>query len=378
MDMRTSLVFVCGFALTLCGCAVSPEVNYHLWSEPDQSDGWIPYQLTDSTLVIGVNIPQSDSQAPAPGATASPTPAKTKPSNGTGSGAKSKPTSHAPSGGSQGDTSGDENGSGILMQPSSHEETRPLSLKPQELRCLGAGCYDQTVSVVAVPISYTAKTYGIEPIRHWLVYTHIAPTYYDNSLRLKLLQVSVEDKRQETIDTVGALAVGSAKLMSPASGLKALALVQPQTLLLPVIIDLSQAKKAIGTAQDLPGNPGWKYQIAFLDDPASAGFRRVSDIANVHGAVVTSLCRPIAVTLTAEGTTLVMGTTVADPDYVVTVPLPPSGGVTFGTLCGADVSMTAVQTVKTDQVVSSFFNDVQQTRSALKAPSSNGAISSGN
>jgi hypothetical protein len=335
--------------LLLGGCTVSPTIDYHAWNEP-HDDSWIPYQLTDTTIVIGINKPANDQNNTNTNTTTTP-PKKPKPA----------PVADAAS----------TEESGTLLQPISHAELYPVTLTSSEAECQGNGC-DKTVSAVAVPIPYEGMTLGIEPTRSWFIYTHMAPSYYPNSLRLQSLEISVEDKRMEALDTVGAIAVGSAKIAAgPGAGgfgAHALGATSPPKpkLQLPVIIDLADAKKAQTTPTPLAGNPGWTYTLHFLDDPDRMGFHRSSDVSNVHGAVVTALCRPVAITLTAPTVKLVLGTTVADPDYILPIPLPPSGSVNFGTLCGADVKMQSVTSVKANDFVNAFVSDVQQVRNASR------------
>ena len=347
--MALGAVLLLGAISVLGGCTVSPTIDYHAWNEP-HDDSWIPYQLTDTTIVIGINKPANDQNNANANA------------NGTTPPKKPKPAPAAD------DNSADV---GTLLQPISHAELYPVTLTSSETECQGNGC-DKTVSAVAVPIPYEGMTLGIEPTRSWFIYTHMAPSYYPNSLRLQTLEISVEDKRMEALDTVGAIAVGSAKIAAgPGAGgfgAHALGMTTPSKpkLQLPVVIDLADAKKAQSTPAPLAGNPGWTYTLRFLDDPDRMGFRRSSDVSNVHGAVVTALCRPVAITLTAPAVKLVLGTTVADPDYILPIPLPPSGSLNFGTLCGADVKMQSVTSVKANDFVNAFVSDVQQVRNASR------------
>jgi hypothetical protein len=217
-----------------------------------------------------------------------------------------------------------------------------------------------------VPISYEGLTLGIEPGRNWFIYTHVAPSYVGNSLRLQKLDLAVEDNREEALQTVAAIATGTAKL-STGVGAASRGSELPAPLTLPVVIDLADAKNAVDQDKPLPLNPGWHYRISWLDHgPEEAGFIRREGYKDVHGAAITSLCRPLQITLLNAETKLVMGVTVADPDYLETIPLPPSGTVTFHDLCGADVAMQKAVTVPTNTLANDFFNAVLDVRAATK------------
>jgi hypothetical protein len=198
------------------------------------------------------------------------------------------------------------------------------------------------------------------------VRTLLTPTYYPNSLRLKTLAVEGVDQRKEIIDTVGAIAVGAAQLARAGAGERSADLLPGERkLTLPVVIDLAEAKQTIQSGpRALPDNPGWTYVGRFLDDPATAGFRRRDQASDVHGAIVTSLCRPFQLKLMAAGQTLTMGLTVADPDYLLAIPFPAKGVVNFSPLCGADIQAQPVTQTTADVLVSDFFKQVQNLRSA--------------
>jgi len=348
-------------AALLCGCAVTPEINYHLWNERPNGqahdDSWVPYQLTDTTLVIGI----AGRATPDSGGGGQSGQQRT----GSGGGAQGHGGSAPP----QPSSTDQMTEPSALLQPVTRYALYPISLAQTALSCVKDGCTEGSVEAAAVPIPYEGVTLGIEPASHWFIYTRMAPSYYPNSMRLKTLEFAVEDKRQEIIDTLGALAIGSARMAAPVprletKGFTATAGAQDRgkKLNLPVIIDLADAKKTLAADAPLPHNEGWNYHIRFMDDPAQAGFLRLAERDQVHRAVVTSLCRPVQITLTNGEVRIDIGVTVADPDYLLTIPLPPSGSVSFGTLCGADVQMQKAATVATDQLVTHFFNDVQSLR----------------
>jgi len=368
--MKIGVIAAAG--LLVAGCAVTPEVNYHLWNESARDDTWVPYQLTDTTLVIGVAGSAStlDSSLDS-GSTSAGTPKPPAGTAGPDQKPKSKPKRRG-AGAANADATASppqtpQQQQAALFEPVYRYQLYPISLTRSELTCYAKGCAEASVEAAAVPISYEGATLGIEAAAHWMVYTRMAPTYYPNSLRLQTLEFAVEDKRQETIDTIGALALGIAKTTAPVKGFAGAGLKErpvEKTLTLPIVIDLSEAKRTLTEDAPLPRNEaeGWTYHIRFMDDPEREGFLKFDERQNVHRAVLTYLCRPVQITLTNGEIQIVLGLTVADPSYLLPVPLPPSGTVTFGTLCGANVQMNQAVTTPTNQLVTSFFNDVQSLR----------------
>lgn len=364
----------------LGGCVASPMVDYRSMADRPRKDSWVPYQLTDTTLVIGVfgapsptpaggtparpggKAPGAGAAAPGGKGDAASAPAPPAPPQAPESAAIGGETSlvSPPDG-----TAPDAGPQSPLMQPVSRAELWPIKLNPVVLQCTAEGCVGQSVGAAAVAIPYEGVTLAIEPHQRDFQHTFLAPTYYPNSLRLWTLTLDVKDSRQEAVDTLSAVISGAAKASQ--SMFRSLA---PTPLKLPVVIDLADAKRTIdGGEAPLPLNEGvWWYKIAFLDDPDRAGFLRLADRGQVHQAILTSLCRPLQISLTNHSTTLVLGVTVADPDYLLTVPLPAKGQVTLGALCGADVQMQAVVEKPVDQVVTGFFNAVASTRTAQKPP----------
>ncbi len=73
----------------LGGCVASPMVDYRSMADRPRKDSWVPYQLTDTTLVIGVFGAPSPTPAggtPAKPAAKAPVPASAAPSGGKGKG----------------------------------------------------------------------------------------------------------------------------------------------------------------------------------------------------------------------------------------------------------------------------------------------------
>lgn len=369
----------------LGGCVATPMVDYRSMADRPRKDSWVPYQLTDTTLVIGVfgapsPTPAGGTPAKPGGKPAAADAAAPSGKGGGKAGAKSAPPAAAPAPLAPPEAAGpaaiggettlvpdgtDSGAQSPLMQPVSRAELWPIKLNPVVLQCTAEGCVGESVGAAAVAIPYEGVTLAIEPHQRKFQTTFLAPTYYPNSLRLASLSIDVKDSREEAIDTLSAVIAGGASASK--SLFRSLA---PTPLKLPVVIDLADAKKTIaGGEAPLPLNEGvWWYKVRFLDDPDRAGFLKLADRGQVHQAILTSLCRPLQISLTNHSTTLVLGVTVADPDYLLTVPLPAKGLVALGTLCGADVQMQAIVEKPVDQVVTSFFNAVGSVRTAQKPP----------
>lgn len=337
----------------LGGCAVTPYVSYKDLSERPRRDNWVTYQLTDTTIVLGVFArPPTPPQQPNPlGVVPAGETAK-----GGAPAAAGAPSAKPPAAG----------GGNAIIQPVYRSELMPITLDGAHLTCTVDGCSDKAVAAAAVGFPYEGVTLAIEPERHNFMRTSIAPAYFPRSLRLKLLTIEVKDQRKELIDTVGAAAVGVARITQPAvgarSGLPGEA-EPPKTLNLPVTFDLATAKRTLTEGpQPLPLNPGWTYSIHFIDDPEGAGFLKLAERGSVHGAILTSLCRPMQITLKNGDVALQLGVTVADPDYLTATPLPPKGSVVFDDLCGVDIQAQPYTEVPTNELVSDFFNQVQALR----------------
>ncbi len=128
---------------------------------------------------------------------------------------------------------------------------------------------------------------------------------------------------------------------------------------------------ACPTAAPLPGNPGWTYAVTYRDTPAAAGLLPRSQLTTVRAAMVVSACRPAHIVLTAaaEGTLpggtaahVELDVAVADPDWLVTVPFPAKGAMTFHTLCGVDVQAQSVTDIGVDAMATAFANGVEADR----------------
>ena len=312
--MRPAVMFA---LLMVSGCAATPSVRFHALGpasagvSPDR-DSWIPFRLTDSTIVIGA------AQAPP---------------------AMSDPVAIA----------------------------SPIKLERLIVGCPidPPGC--EGVAAMVAPIDDADAVYAIEARSKNFVSTRIAPTYVHDSLRLVELAVEVKDHRLEVIKTIGALVSGGAALIGGGRNENQGAAVGAE-LALPVAIDLDAARAPAdpgalcrpGTAafpcHDLPRNKGWSYRLGFLDDAAADGFRPRSDITRVESAMVASVCRRarLAIDYTPAGGSPVPMVTlllrVADPEYLMTMPMPAKGQLKFHRLCGIDMTRESVTEVGIDEM----------------------------
>lgn len=336
---------VVGIAVSaLAGCAVVPTVEYHRLSERVSHDTWVPFRLTDSAIVLGAPVSKSDFDND-----------------------DSKAGDFAP----------------------------PLSLSDTKVDCFAEGC--GAVVALAAPVSFQGEVLAIAPKSRRLISTSLSPVYVPNSLRLKVLTIEAKDHRLEAINTVGALVVGAAKAGSGRSGggdpaasegYSAPAKPKPlASLHLPVVIDLASAKcqasedagctpsiiadpadvLPASAARIAPGNPGWTYTLAFLDNPRADGFTPREAVSRVHVSMVSSTCRPLLLRLRwgAGGVPdVVLRVQVADPDWLATVPFPTKGALVFHSLCGVDVQPQSVTEVGADTLANAFFNNVEQVRGA--------------
>ncbi len=293
--------------MVLAGCATVPNVDYHQLGPGVRNDAWLPFRLTDSIIVIG-----------APG-----TPAK------------------------DGDAA------------------PPIDLVRQTVRCPDKVC--AAVAITVVPTDFRGALYGLAPHGRRLVSTTAAPTYVANSLRLKTLTVEAKDHRLEAINTVATLAIGAAHLVGKGMDLSNDDPTdRTARLTLPVTIALADARCDAAACKDvsrpLPLNPAWTYTVAFRDDPAANGLLPRRAVAAIHAAMVASACRPIRLVLhqADQNVTVVLETAVADPEWLMTVPFPTKGALTFHSLCGVDVQAQAVTEIGVDSMATAFVNGVEQ------------------
>lgn len=292
----------------LAGCAAVPSVDFHRLAAGSHPDTWTLFQLTDTVMVVG------------------------------------SPTGVSDSGKADG------------LSP-------PVSLSDSSMDCTDKGC--GRLAVVAVPISSDRELLAIEPRTRHLVSTSLSATYLPNSLRLKVLSIEAKDHRLEAINTLGALIKGGEALATARSSGDATA--TRHRLVLPVILDLADARKAQATPQRLPLNSDWTYQLTFLDDPAGLGLVPHDRMGEVHKAMIVSACRRVRLRLAwADGgaPAVVLETSVADPEWLATYPFPSKGALTFHSLCGVDIQAQAVTDVTTDALATAFFNDVSQLRAS--------------
>ncbi|TRW15250.1 hypothetical protein [Glacieibacterium frigidum] len=237
-----------------------------------------------------------------------------------------------------------------------------LSLARATPACDETGC-EPAIAAVAVPIAFDGELLALAPRSRPLISTEISPTYWPDSLRLKVLTVEAKDHTLEAITAVGTIVTGAAKL----GGMRSADEDDGVELQLPLIIDLADAKKALGKAQPLPDNPGWTMEARFTDrPPGQAGFLARADRGRVHNALLTSICRPLRLELKYGETKTIVTVTVrvADPDWLVAIPFPAKGSLTLHPLCGADVQAQPVTRVTADKVAETLFAQVEAVRAA--------------
>lgn len=325
MTRGTALVLAALVAVAGCATPV-PTIDYRgladvVPGKAGAGDAGVPYQLTDSRLVIGL-VPTGNDKDPVP----------------------------------------------------------PISLDPVTMGCNAVGCYPigpaagaapVRLAMAVVPIPFGGAVFAIHPRRQGLITTSLAPTYFPNSLRLQALAIEAKDHRIEVINAVGTIARG---LASVAAGKAFANFTESNKLVelhLPIIIDLARARTALenNVAIAPATNPGWEMAADFLDPvaPAALGFRARAAAATVHHGIVTSVCRRFRLSLRyAPGIDIALDADVADPEWLVTIPFPPKGIVTFHSLCGADVQSQAVAQIGVDQIASAFVNNVNAIGAAAK------------
>lgn len=325
----------------LAGCAkVAPNVDYAPLNEA-MADPGVPYQLTTTRIVIGI---ASDP----------------KPLTG---------------------------GADDVPRP-------PVSLAPASVTCTGERCVDSdgkpaSLAIVAVPMpDRDTGLLALRPRARRFVSTTIAPTYFPNTLRLMTLTVEAKDHRMEVIKTLGVIARGAAKLAGVAvQGANRLG--TPVRLDLPVAIDLADTMSArrgfLQCAVKLPGNgERWTSSGQWLDTQETcfdgtgspdvrtpAGLLPRTQAGLVHGAILTSACRPLRLTLAGANfvggqpsgsASVTLDIAVADPRWLVAVPFPAKGTMVFHALCGADVKADAVAEVGVDELAQQFYTEVASLR----------------
>ncbi len=291
----------------VASCATVPTVDYHQLGPGARNDKWVPFHLTDSIVVIGAPIAKAADGAAAP----------------------------------------------------------PVDLSPVVVRCPGGVC--GAVAVAAIPTDFRGVLYGLEPRSRRLVSTILVPSYVSNSLRLKALAVEAKDHRLEAINTVAALASGAARLADKGTDLSNPdPLDRTAQLILPVTIALADLRCTGPTCRSaatprLPRNPTWTYSIEFRDDPAESGLLARQAVDTVHAAMVASACRPVRIMLyqADQKVTVVLDVEVADPDWLITVPFPTKGAMTFHSLCGVDVQAQAITDIGVDVMATAFVNGVE-------------------
>lgn len=324
--MTRALIAVAA-SIAMAGCATPvPTVDYRglgavVPGEGGANDAGVPYQLTDSRLVIG-----------------------------------------------------------LVPTGSDKELLPPVSLEPVTVECDSGGCYPLgrpkgaapvRLAMAVVPIPFAGAVFAIHPRRQGLITTSLAPTYFPNSLRLQALAIEAKDHRIEVINAVGTIVRGVAGLAAGKAFANAAVSTATAQLHLPIIVDLAQARKALtdNIAVGPATNPGWDMAADFLEtvEPATLGFRKQATAEAVHHGIVTSICRRFELRLIHNNVTdISFDADVADPEWLVTIPFPPKGIVTFHSLCGADIQSQGVAQIGVDQIAAAFVNNVNAIGAATK------------
>lgn len=318
-------------ALLLAACTATPAVDLHQLDPALAARGAIAFRLTDSVIAIGVAAADDKGLAP------------------------------------------------------------PVSLADVEVVCEWSDkprACDHWVRPYAAPVDFTASTYAIEPRARRFVETRLVATYLPDSLRLAELSVLVKDHRVEVINAIGTLAAAAgAKLAGGAADQSSSAAPYepPPKLLLPVLIDLADAKApadgatcrpaadaGAGPCHRLPGNPRWSYRLTMTDDPGAQGFVPRARLPGLRDVMVSSICRPARLTIDATRSNgaivpiLELRVTVADPDWLSTTRLPAKGQLVFQPLCGINVRREEVTEIGADAMAAALANQINALRAATR------------
>ncbi|WP_449432675.1 hypothetical protein [Pseudomonas putida] len=215
-----------------------------------------------------------------------------------------------------------------------------------------------TVVLTAVPGEWESRLFQIRPSDPWLRKSNFKWTKRDNTNLLQQVGSEVEDNRVTTIQTIGA-AIGSVmgvvllaqdfelKGAEPPKVAKA-----PDGLKLPLAVDTATYlanypvpntpitdKTSDGTSEAEGGIVAFKIQFGSLPADAIPLEDYLRDTAGKRqNALFTSACRTATITFNSgplEGQKY--SSTVADPNFVQTIAMPPNGTVSMHSVCGANV-----------------------------------------
>ncbi len=260
-------------ALPLAACTIGPMVDYHALRDPQRSDSWLPYALTDTVVAIGV-------------------------------------------------------GNAL--------ETPPRIELGGTVKCLEAEC-DRPLAALAIPVDFDGERLALAPRSHGLTSTTISASYFPNSLRIQVLTVEAKDHRLEAIKAAGAIIAGGAKMfaggvrsaivddnavlqlpvMLPLGDARAAVAPTP----LPGNPDWTYTAAFAGTepaaAGFIPRARHGEIHGALLTSTC-----RTLRLVLSHGG-----------DSPAEA---VIAVRVADPEWLVAIPFPGKGTMTLHPLCGAD------------------------------------------
>lgn len=244
------------------------------------------------------------------------------------------------------------------------------------------------VGVTAVPAP-ADELYEIRPptgLIKWGRHTNLSVSYIENSLLIKDIGVKVEDKRADIIKNVGTAAATGFTLGGPIGAVygAAIGVILPivtttgdyslesgershfcdtkgsdaapekPALYLPVAIHLEDAKKTLqnnnhpgGCWKKLPNNSGWYYMMKWTGNPKTeiGGTINPEDFfaKTNRTSFPYSVCRSAEIYVAWQKekrvVKAVFNTTVADSRHLRTMPLPDSGSITIGKVCGANLKV---------------------------------------
>lgn len=338
---RNSVASILLAGSVLSGCA-EPSVTYHNVNNASnpRDDRWILFQLTDSAIAIGTTA--------------------------------TKPTQVGAGGVASASKSEIDLGTKTVQCVEIEGQTAPV-----------CGDKDTAIAALVAPITYDDAVYAMAPHDSAFSTTKIAPSYVPDTLRFKSLSIDTEDHRKEVIETVGTVAVSLAKLAAvgavAASAAPDARVVKDTTesLNLPTVIELSDAKTATSTSpKGLPNNDStdtakrWRYYLEFLDTPQKNGYYKLADLnggTTITRAAVTSVCRPARlVLLSPRNKELQFGVTVADPQHLMSLPIPAKGKIEFSDFCGGNVTIEQETKTSNKDLADALFKQVDDLRQVLK------------
>jgi hypothetical protein len=232
-----------------------------------------------------------------------------------------------------------------------------------------------------LPVDVQQNVYAIVPKKRLGIETILNVTYIPNSRIISSIGVKIEDNRVKTIAEVGGVIVTSIGFFAAKSQLGP-TLMPDQ---LPVVIDpkiYEKERKPERVWLPLPHNADWFYRIDIEITPRDAietktffGQDRVDTSVFPFSA-----CRDAtlyilqAKDVKTDGDlnkiidkAWVFGLTFADPDYVMTVELPPQGKIDMHTACGVNITSEKTDTASTWAVIGEVIKQATAIKKAYNA-----------